>query len=320
MRTQVIFKQYIWLLDTIRRHRKLSLAEINELWVDTEMSEGVEIARTTFNRHREAIADIFGIDIECDRSDGNRYYIENGDVLRGNSIQNWMLSTIAMSNVLSESTSLHKRIMIETANTSNDLLRRVIEAMKQMRRVCIHYRRYGHDEAKILTFDPYCIKQFKNRWYILGHFSRKANDEEREEYQTDIIEYFGMFAFDRIEEFTITNERFTMPDDFSAEDYFNDYFGVLVHDGTEMERIVLRAYGYEQYYMQDLPLHHSQRVIAQGEDYTDFELCMKPTIDFNTAILSRGSLIRVLQPQWLADEIQDILAQALLNYDEQAGL
>ena len=57
------------------------------------MSGGVSIARSTFNRHKAAIEDIFGIIIECDKRDGFRYYIDNSDVLSGESIQNWMLST-----------------------------------------------------------------------------------------------------------------------------------------------------------------------------------------------------------------------------------
>ena len=49
------FKEYIWLVSTIRRAGKISLAEINELWVKTEMSGGTELARATFNRHKDAI-------------------------------------------------------------------------------------------------------------------------------------------------------------------------------------------------------------------------------------------------------------------------
>lgn len=56
-----LFKEYVWLVKTIYEHRRLSLGEINQLWVDTNMSGGVEMARSTFNRHKDAIEDIFGI-------------------------------------------------------------------------------------------------------------------------------------------------------------------------------------------------------------------------------------------------------------------
>ena len=73
MTTLNLFKQYIWLVQTIYRARAITLTEINERWIRTEMSGGVEMARATFNRHKDAIEDIFGIIIDCDRRDGYKY-------------------------------------------------------------------------------------------------------------------------------------------------------------------------------------------------------------------------------------------------------
>ena len=82
-------------------------------------SDGVEIARATFNRHRSAIRDIFGIYIDCDRR-SNKYYIANEHELRGNSIQNWMISTLSVSNIISESMSLNDRILLESIPTDGE--------------------------------------------------------------------------------------------------------------------------------------------------------------------------------------------------------
>ena len=59
MNVQTKFKEYIWLVNTIRKSRRITLSEINEKWVETEMSGGVELARSTFNRHKDAIEEIF---------------------------------------------------------------------------------------------------------------------------------------------------------------------------------------------------------------------------------------------------------------------
>ena len=67
MTTPTLFKEYIWLVNTIYQARKITLNDINQKWMKTEMSGGVELARSTFNRHKAAIEDIFGIYIECDR-------------------------------------------------------------------------------------------------------------------------------------------------------------------------------------------------------------------------------------------------------------
>ena len=135
------FKEYIWLVNTIRKAGHISLADINEQWVKTDMSEGVEMARTTFYRHKCAIEDIFGIYIDCDKKNGNRYYIGNEYVLREDSVQNWMLSTLSVGNVISEGLSLQDRILLETASSGGEYLSQVIEAMKKSVRVKVSYQR-----------------------------------------------------------------------------------------------------------------------------------------------------------------------------------
>ena len=308
MKTYTKFKEYIWLVNTIYKARKITLAEINERWLETEMSEGVELARATFNRHKDAIEDIFGIYIERDKKNGYKYYIGNEHVLREDTVQNWMLSTLSVGNVISEGLSLQDRILLETASSGGEYLPQVIEAMKKSVRVKVSYQRYGADEPKMLDFEPYCIKLFNKRWYILAHFHRNATEDREAD------DYFGMFAFDRIGELELTNVKFQIDPDFDAATYFSENFGVLVHDGTPKERIVIRAYGQERFYLQDLPIHHSQRIIEEGEDYADFELNLRPTIDLTRHLLGLGSTVQVLTPDWLADEVHDMHLDAAMLY------
>ena len=81
MTIPALFKEYIWLVNTIREANGITFAEINDKWLDTEMSDGVELARSTFARHKDAIEDIFGIYIDCDRQNGYKYYVGNEEVL-----------------------------------------------------------------------------------------------------------------------------------------------------------------------------------------------------------------------------------------------
>ena len=122
MKIPDLFKEYIWLVNTIYRAKKISLSELNDRWLETEMSGGVDIARTTFSRHKDAIEEIFGIYIECDRKDGYRYYIGNPEVLEDDTVQNWMLSTMSLSNIISESLSLQERIIAERISVDEDIL------------------------------------------------------------------------------------------------------------------------------------------------------------------------------------------------------
>ena len=305
------FKEYIWLVNTIRKARRITFAEIQEKWLDTDMSEGIELARSTFARHKDAIEDIFGIYIDCDRQNGYQYYIGNDYVLREDSVQNWMLSTLSVNNIISESLSLQDRILLQPVPSEGNYLKMVIDAMKKNVRIAVDYRKYGTDKPNHLVFEPYCIKLFKQRWYILGHFHRDATADKPES------DYFGIFSFDRILDMSLTDIKFQVDPEFDAQAYFDECYGVLVGDGTKPERIVIRAYGYERYYVRDLPLHKTQREIGQGENFADFELYMRPTVDLSGHLLSRGNQIKVISPDWLADEIHDMHMEAALMYESE---
>ena len=310
MKVPVLFKEYIWLVNTIRKADDgISLAEINEKWLDTDMSEGVELARSTFNRHKDAIEDIFGIIIDCNRQNGYKYFISNDEVLDEDSIQNWMLTTLTVNNIVGEALTLQDRILLQPAPVEGDYLKMVIDAMKKSVKLAIDYRKYGDEEPRHLTFEPYCIKLFKQRWYILGHFHRKATADRPE------VDYFGVFSFDRIMNMSLTDDKFQMDPNFNAQAYFEECFGVLVNDDTVAQRIVIRVFGDERFYVRDLPIHKSQREIGQGEGYTDFELFMRPTIDLSTHFVSRSVLIKILEPQWLADEVYHMHKQAVQMYE-----
>ena len=311
MKTSFKFKEYIWLVETIHKARKITFAEIQEKWLRSDLSEGVELARSTFNRHKDAIQDMFGIYIECDRQHGYKYYIGNDEELENESVQNWLLSTLSVNNIISESLSLQKRILLQPVPSEGELLKMVIDAMKKSVRIAVDYRKYGTDKSNHLNFEPYCLKLFKQRWYILGHFHRDATAEKPES------DYFGIFSFDRIQNMRLTDVKFRIDPEFDAQDYFNECYGVLVGDDTKPQRIVIRAYGYERYYMRDLPVHKTQHEIGKGENFSDFELFMRPTIDFSGHLLSRGNQIKVLSPKWLADEIHDMHLEAALMYEPE---
>ena len=167
MKASFLFKQYVWLVDTIQRCKRITLADLNERWLRTELSEGRPLSRTTFNRHRNEVEEIFGITIGCDAD--NRYYIVNSNLLRTDTVQQWMLSTLTVSNIVGEARNLHDRILLESIPTEGELLRQIVEAMHRSVLIDITYRRYGSTADASWTIAPYCIKLFRRRWYLVGN-------------------------------------------------------------------------------------------------------------------------------------------------------
>lgn len=304
MKTYTLFQQYIWLVNTIHRAGKISLEEINQRWLETEMSEGIGLARSTFNRHKDAIEDMFGIIIECDKRNRFKYFIANRDVLEEDTIQNWMLSTLSVNNVLSESKEVHDRIVLEQIPSDGEFLHLFIEAMKRSVRIKVTYKRYGNDESTERVLEPIFVKLFNRRWYGMV----RNTDPEKA--------YTFTLAFDRILSLSLTNEKFTFDNAIDPVTWFRNCYGIMRDDEIPTQRVVIRAYGHQPYYLRDLPLHHSQREIATTDEYSDFELTLSPTSDFFTPLLSKGAFIKVLEPQWLADEIcQQHLDAVALYHD-----
>ena len=302
MKAYALFQEYIWLVNTIHRFGRLTLEEINRRWLDTELSEGIPIARSKFNRHRDAILDMFGIIIDCDRKDGFRYYIDNEEVLEEDSIQNWMLSTLSVNSILSESKAVQKRILLESIPSDGDNLHKFIEAMKRGVRVLVNYRRYGgFGYGSPMKLDPFFVRLFNKRWYALVKFPEPTG-------------LLFTLAFDRIISLDLTDKKFDYPKDFDPATWLRDSYGIVRDPEVPVETVVIRAFGKEANYLRDLPLHHSQKEVETTDAYSDFSLTLSPTADFFSPLLSRGAAIKVIEPQWLADEIKQLHQAAVELY------
>ena len=302
MKSYALFQEYIWLVNTIHRFGRLTLEEINQRWLDTEMSEGLPIARSTFNRHRDAILDMFGIIIECDKKDGFRYYIYNEEVLEEDTIQNWMLSTLSVNSVLSESKGVHDRIILEQIPSDGENLHKFIDAMKRSILVKVVYRRYGSGaNSTSMKLIPYFVKLFGKRWYALVSFPQPGAN-------------LFILAFDRILSLEVTEEKFEYDKDFDPAGWFRDCYGIVRDPEVPVQKVLIRAFRKEVFYLRDLPFHHSQKEVNTTDEYSDFELMLSPTEDFFSPLLARGPAIKVLEPQWLADAIKSQHEAALNLY------
>ena len=299
MKPSGIFKQYIWIINTIYRSKYITLQELNERWVQTEMSEGMPMNRITFNRHRAAIEEMFDISIECQRKGGYFYYIDNEEVFKNNNLQHWLLDSLSISNMLMESSLLKERIMLENIPAGKQYLQPIINAMKQDHKLQMTYHKFGQQESYTITIEPYAIKVFKQRWYLL------AKNPKREAPT--------VYALDRVKQLMETEETFQFPEDFNTEAFFRDCYGVMNTD-DKAQRIVIRANAPYMNYVRTLPLHHSQKEIKTTDQYADFEFYLKPTFDFRQELLAQGHDVEVLLPAQFREEMKEMLEKMLGQY------
>ena len=279
-------QKYTWLIDTIRRAGKISHRDLSDKWERCkDLSDCKPLHRATFNRWRDAIFSQFGIIIDCQRVGGYLYYIANPEDIDEDELKKWMLDSFAVGNLIGENLSLKDRILVDQIPSGRDHLTTILEAMKENRVVNIGYKAFKYDRAFKIPVEPYCVKLHEKRWYMLGHNLSK-----------DTIRLYGI---DRIESIEVTDEEYKMPKDFSASEYFSNYFGIVTDDRVKPERVVLRADKKHTPYLKSLPLHHSQRLMEDTGEYADFELYLSPTYDFVMKLLQTGAMIEVIEPMSL---------------------
>lgn len=299
MKTTESFRQYIWLIYTIQRTRRISYNNLKRLWIENGLNEGKPLSRTTFYRLRQAIEDMFGIRIECDNR--NQYFISNPETLKDNSTQNWMLRTLTVNSLLLDGLSIKDQLLLEDIPAGLEHLETVINAIKGHHAMRMGYKKFSDSEPYSTLIEPYCLKLFHQRWYLLGKTERKKGG-------------LGVFALDRMTELTETDDIFKMDPTFDAETYFRDYFGVIPDQNIKAERIVLRAYSPMDNYLRTLPLHHSQKEIATEKQGALFEYHVAPTRDFLQAILKEGDELEVIEPKSLREKIRNELMKTSNRY------
>lgn len=301
MRHKDIFKTYIWLIETLHRCGGLTLSELGELWINSSISDGVPMSRTTFNRHREEIEDIFGIKIVCSRGTGNKYSIENIGVMDSNSVESWMANTISINNIIAENKSVKDRILLESIPSEGGNLQTAIVAMRKSYILEFDYKKYYSAEAKHYAIEPYCVKLYHRRWYLLGRYPGTKD--------------YRVFAFDRMSKVNTSAIKFKIDHSFDASSYFNECFGVALNNSVPVQKVIIRAYINERYYMRDLPLHSTQRLVGEGDGYFDYEIIMRPTEDFLGYLLSRSKFVKIISPSSLAEQLKDMAKSILTRYE-----
>lgn len=294
------FDRYIWLIDTINRHGHISFKEISYLWAHSPINKLGEnyLPERTFHNHREAILDTFGIEIKCDRSLG--YYIANSEDMEEDGIRRWLLESLSMNNLLNESRDMRDRILFEEIPSSQRWLTAIVNAMRDNKTIEMTYQSFNRTEPTSFEAHPWCLKLFKQRWYLLAR--SEAYKEPR------------IYALDRIRAVSETQNALKIPKKFKADEFFSHYFGIIVDD-CQPETIQLKVEASQVKYYKSLPLHSSQREIASTDKYTIFEYKLVPTFDFEQEVLSKGQWVEVLAPESFRDVIHADIKAMLEHYE-----
>ncbi len=296
-----LLSRYIWLVDTLRRAGRLTRDEINRRWLDSDIGNGAPLARRTFYNYRQAVYELFGIEIQYDASTAE-YFIDRSDseTRRGDStVTDWLLNSAAMSGMLGDARGIADRIFLEQVPSARHNLAPLISAIKESRPVVISYHPFTRSiPTEGIIFEPYLLKLFRQRWYVAG---RNVGENKVKTY-----------ALDRITSIEIQGEEFVMSPTFNPQEYFRHSFGIVV-DSSEPRRVVLRAEPRQAKYLRALPLHPSQQEMV-NDGFSVFHYTLLLTPDLLTELMAMGPEVTVLAPPELRTMLTERLRATLDLY------
>ncbi len=294
-----LLQKYLWLVQTFIRSGEhgLTLEEVCDRW---ESRFDSAYSRRTFNNHRDAVEEVFGIRIGCNRST-NRYFIEySSDIADENAETAWLINTFTVNNMLSLGKErLSGRVSVEDIPSGHLHLTGIMEAMTENQQIRITYQKYTSSQSDTYTLFPYAVKEFAKRWYIVAYCVER--------------EALRVYGLDRIINIEVLPERFTMEKNFNVDDLFATSFGIYLPEGPG-RTITFRTSATEARFLRDLPIHSSQREISTDGDEVIFSIFVCPNSNLIMEFCKYGRRLEVLSPADVREAVASQISAAAQLY------
>lgn len=303
MSKKTFFQRNISIIKKLKTKPYSSYEDIFE-FIDREQSyksgfdseEEWSYSKRTFQRDIKEIEEVWGITIEFDKkrkgyfiNEDNSFHINHQNLLE-------VFEMMTAFNLTEDLSDIVQQEQRKAANTH--YFDDIIQAIKKKTYLNITYRKFDTDESQMLKIAPYGLKEYKQRWYLIATSKGQLRT----------------YALDRMEELSITPDRYPKDDTIQLGSLFHDVIGIYTLSDAKLTTVKLRVASHFVPYLLTLPLHHSQQVINTTQDYTDFAYLLKITEDLYTELKSYGSNVVVLEPLELREKILQDLQATLKLY------
>ena len=228
-------------------------------------------------------------------------YIAEMDESSNADLHNRLISIMGVNSLLKDSKKLRDRILFEHVPSGEKFLAPIIEALRDHYSIQITHQGFGKPRPYTFVVEPYCLKMFKQRWYMLA---RSPYDDE-----------FRVYGLDRILALESTGQKYDLPDGpCAAERIFRQVYGVTMLEG-ETEEIIISISEDQAPYLRTLPIHPSQREIEPINGYPAFSFNVYPSAEFCQELFKYGSDLEVHEPKWLREDFAKDAAKTNNQYN-----
>jgi predicted DNA-binding transcriptional regulator YafY len=209
---------------------------------------------------------------------------------------------------------------IQVSNTNSigqtDHISKLLGYCIHSKEVIFEHRKYGESESKSRKVEPYQLREFQGRWYLIGIEPDKVKDEPHPE-----IIKFRYYELDRMQNLK-EGETFIRDKWQEFRDHYTDVIGIVngyhYQTGTNIdpEEIRMRVSDIDWEYIKALPWHHTQEEIIKSDGFVDFKLEVKPTSELVQLILQWSPKVKVIEPQALRENVLAQLEKSMSLYNE----
>jgi proteasome accessory factor B len=258
----------------------------------------IGFSKRTLQRDIKEIRNVFGIDIEYSKSQKG-YFISQNE----NENMNFqrMMEAFDMFNSLNLAQDLTPFIHLEKRRPQGtDNLYGLLHAIKNRLQIKFTYQKFWEEVLSQRLAEPYALKEFKNRWYIIAKDSKDNNIKS--------------FALDRLTNLEITNQTYQYPDNYSIEQSYRYCFGIISPNDEDPQDIILSFDPFQGKYIKTLPLHDTQQVLVDNDVEMKIKLKLCLTHDLVMELLSFGDNMKVIEPKSLANQIKQAHEKAYRQY------
>ncbi len=199
---------------------------------------------------------------------------------------------------------LREKVALEDSSKFKGIqyIKPLLLGIKQQRSIGFIHENYHNNTYKNYTICPLQIREYTNRWYVVGvPIGHKK------------IRIFGLDRISKLELKDVCNINLK---DFEPQlDKFYSIVGLNYDAAERAEKVVLKLSRQQYKYLQSLPLHHSQQLEKETSSAVEVSYLLIPNFEFKMHLLKMGSAVEVLSPKWLRQEIKKELTKTLKQYD-----
>jgi proteasome accessory factor B len=292
-------KRYTAIIEKVGGKQFPSSSDVLEFLEDL----GFSISKRTLERDFDAIRNEFGIEITYNAS-RRGYYIDEELSIDIDSFLRF-LEIVNTADVISESLSKSKDTLKSIHFDQGggflglEHLSSLLQAIRESREVKFNHFSYQRKSSRPYTMQPYLLKEYQNRWYVVGWVKG--------------MKVFRTFGIDRLDNLSVTTTTFQRDEKVNLIERFNQTIGVVYGDG-KAEEVILWVSPSQVPYVKSLPWHSSQSILEENDKGMKIALFIYPNYELIQQILMHHATVKVIEPSWLQEEVKIKLEAALKNY------